>query len=137
MEHGLARVLTGVEYGAVAFFFQSQFCGDLLRRFEQLLEHRAVRGCRVTDARDMYFGHHQHMHGCLRADVAEGQSSFCLQNLLAGQRPIDDSAKQTFSLTGIHFLVPLGPSIKDPTVVFANLPQSNFFRPRIKMQTSC
>jgi hypothetical protein len=80
----------------------------LLRHGRHLGEHPRGFGSERRDIRHVELWHHEHVHGCLRRDVAERDHGVCLRNNRGRNLARDDSAEDAIghspSLGGVRTL---------------------------------
>jgi len=93
MIHGLAAVLAGVDYHAVAVG-EAFVAGDPRRGPQQVAEQRAVPFGAVGQRRNVFARRDQHMHRRLRVKIREGVALLVLVDGGGGYASVNDLAKE-------------------------------------------
>lgn len=87
---GFPAIASMVDDEAVSGFFHAFPAGDLARGQKELPEQFGIGVPRRPNAWDDALRHHQHVNGCLRMDVPEGQEFVGLMDDLGRDLAGDD-----------------------------------------------
>lgn len=71
---GLAAVCAVIDHHAEAVFCKTEVGGDLRSGEKKVAKDRLISGLRFAEARDDFVGHNQHVHRCLRRNIAEDEA---------------------------------------------------------------
>ena len=85
---GLAAVCAVIDHHAEAAFCKTEVGGDLRSGEKEVAKDRLISRLRRADAGDDFVGHNQHVHRCLRRNVAEDEAMFVTVNHIRGDFPV-------------------------------------------------
>ena len=103
MRHSFSGVLTVIDHEAeaLAAIFDAELVGDLSGSEQQCSKRGLIFCHRLTNTRDDFLRHNQHMDRSLCVDVVEGGDEVVLIDERRGDLAVDDLLKNGFFRHGV------------------------------------